>query len=103
MRSGDCVLVTAISAMSAALRAAPRAAKAMRSFTDEMFAAMDMRRKTRARAPAPHSDYIMAVGGAGSLGSPAAETGTKIIKAANPANTIIPPTRYDGLLKICGG
>src|SRR5258708_29421210 len=47
--------------------------------------------------------YIIAVGGAGSFGSPAADTGKKIIKAARPASTIIPPTRYDGLLKTCGG
>jgi hypothetical protein len=37
--------------------------------------------------------YMIAVGGAGSLGSPAAETGKKIMSAANPASTIIPPTR----------
>ena len=47
--------------------------------------------------------YIIAVGGAGSFGSPAADTGAKIMSAAKPASTIIPPTRYDGLLKICGG
>ena len=49
------------------------------------------------------ANHMIAVGGAGSLGSPAAVTGRKIIKAARPASTIIPPTRYDGVLKICGG
>src|SRR5580658_4011561 len=103
MRSVGCVLLTAISAMSPTLRPERLAADVMRSFTAEMFAAIDMRRRSRPGAPAPHNHYIIAVGGAGSLGSPAAETGTKIIKAAKPTNTIIPPTRYDGSLKICGG
>src|SRR5271170_7007290 len=103
MHSGGCVLVTAISAMSPTFRPERLAADVMRSITSEMFAAIDMRWRTRARAPAPHKHYIIAVGGAGSLGSPAAETGTKIIRAARPTSTIIPPTRYDGSLKICGG
>ena len=41
----------------------------------------------------PGLDYIMAVGGAGSLGSPDAEIGRKIISAARAVSTIIPPTR----------
>jgi hypothetical protein len=45
------------------------------------------------------SDYMIAVGGAGSSGFPAAETGTNIIKAASPARTTIPPTKYEGSLK----
>src|SRR5712692_8986652 len=55
-----------------------------------------------------HSDvhcfgcYIMAVGGAGSLGSPALVSGQRIIKAASPTNTTV-PARYKGSPKICGG
>src|SRR5690242_18374957 len=45
--------------------------------------------------------YIIAVGGAGSLGSPALESGRKIIKAANPIITAR-PVRYEGWLKNCG-
>src|SRR5216117_4458273 len=52
---------------------------------------------TRARAPAPQiptphiSCYMIAVGGAGSLGSPAAVSGNPIIKTARRNITIIPP------------
>src|SRR5271157_529821 len=42
MRSGGCVLVTAISAILSGLRPARRAAAAMRSWIDAMFAAMDI-------------------------------------------------------------
>ena len=38
-------------------------------------------------------NYMIAVGGAGSLGSPAAEAGTNIIRAASPTSTTIPPTK----------
>src|SRR5438876_5484683 len=54
---------------------------------------------TRARAPAPQiptphiSCYMIAVGGAGSLGSPAAVSGNPIIKTARRNITIIPPKR----------
>ena len=37
------------------------------------------------------SDHIIAVGGAGSLGSPAAVSGNQIISTARPTITIIPP------------
>ena len=38
----------------------------------------------------PHSDHIMAVGGGGSLGSPALVSGKKISKAASITNTAAP-------------
>ena len=37
--------------------------------------------------------YIIAVGGAGSLGSPALVSGKKTINAISPAITIIPPIK----------
>src|SRR2546422_7127399 len=44
--------------------------------------------------PTPHiSCYMIAVGGAGSLGSPAAVSGNPIIKTARRNITIIPPKR----------
>jgi hypothetical protein len=39
------------------------------------------------------ANHIIAVGGAGSLGSPAAEIGNCTISAASPISTITPPTR----------
>src|SRR5260370_39456645 len=107
MRSRDCVLLTAIRTISSDRRPARRVAAAMRSWIDAMLAATDMRRVVKnhpslregrgqeglRHTSKPHKPYIMAVGGAGSFGSPAAETGMKIIKAAKPARTIIPPTR----------
>ena len=47
--------------------------------------------------------YIIAVGGAGSLGSPALESGNRTINVASARSTIIPPTEYDGCSKNDGG
>jgi hypothetical protein len=41
-------------------------------------------------------NYIIAVGGAGSSGLPALESGSQIIKVVSPSSTIIPPRTYDG-------
>ncbi len=111
--------MTAMSAISIGLRPARRAVAAMRSRTRATFSAIDIDslnhrghgvtqrcqvfffywESTRARAPAPQiptphiSCYMIAVGGAGSLGSPAAVSGNPIIKTARRNITIIPPKR----------
>src|SRR5450755_3368757 len=130
MFSGGCVLVTAIRAISSGCRPERRAAVAIRLRIDSTFSRRDiaitnfptargrlflqsadrysrLREKGGQECPphilAPKCAYMIAVGGAGSLGSPAAETGRKTMSAAKPASTIIPPTRYDGSLKTCGG
>src|ERR1700693_3594269 len=55
----------------------------------------------RGRSRRTSFDYIIAVGGAGSLGSPALDSGNRIINVARAIITMS-PTRYDGLVKICG-
>src|SRR5580704_5919489 len=119
MRSTGYVLLTAISATCSGERPERRAAASIRSRTSAIFSAIGIRTRnheehqvTRRRSGIPscnfvsvvaqdlsvvqemiRGSYIIATGGAGSLGSPAAEAGTKIISAASPASTIMPPTR----------
>src|SRR6266567_8798423 len=101
-----------MSAMSRGPLPARRAASAIRSCTTATFSAIDIRQglkenmvcsagsnsegddrllaNLKRHAGAPISNYIIAVGGAGSLGSPALVSGSQIIKAASTAITIIP-------------
>src|SRR5690348_2544980 len=77
-----------------------------------MFSAMDMSLnylegektalKHQSRSIEIQDDHIIAVGGAGSLGSPALVSGRKIIKAASSPSTTI-PARYRGSPNIWGG
>jgi hypothetical protein len=104
--------------MSTACRPARRAALAIRSRIAAIFSEIDIKQidircidckntKTTKdtkfhegfriflRVPSRPSwfNYIIAVGGAGSLGSPALVSGKKTINAARPAITIIPPIK----------
>src|SRR5580692_11199210 len=100
MRSVGCVLVTAISAISPTFRPERPAAMAIRCSINAIFAAIDIRKVDHESpslgegrgpgAPAPHNHYMMAVGGAGSFGSPALESGNQIIRPASRTMTPIP-------------
>src|ERR1700722_11002159 len=107
MRSGGCVLLTAIKAISLGLRPARLAAAAIRSWIDARLAAIVMKKgearnksfavrscghdcPQHARNARKHNHYIIAVGGAGSLGSPALVSGSKIMRAASRAITATP-------------
>src|SRR5882757_3458174 len=112
------VLLTAMSVISSTLRPERHAAELICSRIREIFSEIDIedfnhrghrvsqRNNSKVLPPcSPVSSvvkilasYIIAVGGAGSLGSPAAEIGSRTISAANPASTTIPPIRYEGSL-----
>src|SRR5580692_5855070 len=104
MRSGGCVLLTAIKAISLGLRPARLAAAAIRSWIDARLAAIVMKKgearnksfavrscgqdcPQHTRNARKHNHYIIAVGGVGSL---ALVSGSKIMRAASRAITATP-------------
>src|SRR5271170_2590255 len=117
MRSGGNVLLTAISMISSGLRPDRLAAAAICSRTRAMFSTIGIGRRTTQdtkyhdgefcfglggivaaelrsvwadECVRAYANYIMPTGGAGSLGSPALESGILIMMPARPAITISP-------------
>ena len=88
MRSAETVFVTAMSSMSSGFLAERCAAEIIRPWTRATFSTIDIVETARFA-------HMIAVGGAGSFGSPAAVMGNRIINSAKAPITTI-PTTYDG-------